>query len=150
MCVIMSNRNISLPPFDGNISFNAQHSPMGAFMSFTCGHFGSGGGIGVEIGKPANQNIYVGVKRGSRRSTARLRCLPFVRGSGSFTSAAATFQADHQPQASAPVDVYSAEQISRHFGWASDAWVTPDFAFTIHTPFGPIPEPGTDAAALRA
>ena len=27
----------------GNINFNAQHSPMGAFMSFTCGHFGTRG-----------------------------------------------------------------------------------------------------------
>ena len=36
------------------IGFNAQHSPMGAFMSFTCGHPGTKGGIGLQIGQPAN------------------------------------------------------------------------------------------------
>src|SRR3954452_8213256 len=68
-----------IPPLGGNISFNAQHAPSGAFMSFTCGHFGTGGGIGVEIGRPANQNLYVGVKRGDRTSSAPIRCLPFAR-----------------------------------------------------------------------
>src|SRR5688500_16421399 len=98
----MSNRN-DVPAFHGNINFNAQHSPVGAFMSFTCGHFGSGGGIGVEIGKPANQNVYVGVKRGERTAVAPITCLPFVRrpsggagsaGAGGFVSAAANFQVD--------------------------------------------------------
>ena len=64
-----------------NINFNAQHSPMGAFMSFTCGQFGAGGGIGVEIGKPAGQNLYIGVKDGDRSSAAPLKCLPFYRAS---------------------------------------------------------------------
>src|SRR5688572_33190035 len=106
----MTMAELSVPKFTGNINFNAQHAPMGAFMSFTCGHFGSGGGIGVEIGKPANQNVYVGIKRGNRRSTSRLRCLPFVRGAGKFISAAANFQADASAPASSPVDVYSADE----------------------------------------
>ena len=57
-------------PFAGNINFNAQHSPMGAFMSFTCGHFHTGGGIGTEIGKPAGQNLYIGVKDGRRNHSS--------------------------------------------------------------------------------
>src|SRR3954471_6034191 len=74
----------AVPPLAGNISFNAQHAPMGAFMSFTCGNFGTGGGIGVQIARPANQNVYVGVKQGGRRSSAAIRCLPFVRGAGAL------------------------------------------------------------------
>src|SRR5262245_66323313 len=70
----------AIPPLAGSINFNAQHSPMGAFMSFTCGHVGTGGGIGVEIGRPANQNLFIGVKRGDRKSREPLRCLPFVKG----------------------------------------------------------------------
>ncbi len=147
----MSDR--SVPAFDGGgINFNAQHSCVGAFMSFTCGHFGGGGGIGVEIGKPANQNIYVGVKRGGRESRHAIKCLPFVRG-GSFTSAAANFHVDQAHTAPpASVECYRREQIKRHFGWASDAWATDDgLAFTIYTPFAPIPEPGSgDTTALRA
>jgi hypothetical protein len=145
---------MAVPSFAGNISFNAQHSPAGAFMSFTCGHFGSGGGIGVEIGRPANQNVYVGIKRGDRTSKQPFRCLPFVR-RGSFTSAAASFQVDQaKPTAPDPlppgVQCYDASEIRRHYGWASDAWVTPDFSFTIYTPFAPLPDPATaEPAALR-
>jgi hypothetical protein len=147
-----------VPAFHGNINFNAQHAPVGAFMSFTCGHFGSGGGIGVEIGKPANQNLYIGVKRGGRSAVAPIKCLPFVRGAGSasgagaFTSAAANFQVDQaQPaKASASLNYYAADEIRRHYGWASDTWVTPDFSFAIYSPFTPIPEPGAaDLDAMR-
>src|SRR5215207_803571 len=115
-----------VPAFHGNINFNAQHAPVGAFMSFTCGHFGSGGGIGVEIGKPANQNLYVGVKRGERTAVTPVTCLPFVRGvgagaggsGGAFVSAAANFQVDQAPaatdaRASTSIQCYAADQIRR-------------------------------------
>ena len=45
----MTNRR----PLSAHIGFNAQHSPMGAFMSFTCGNPGTKGGIGLQIGAPA-------------------------------------------------------------------------------------------------
>jgi len=147
-----------VPPFHGNINFNAQHSPCGAFMTFTCGHFGSGGGIGVEIGRPANQNLYIGVKRGARRAVAPITCLPFVRGSSGaagFTSAAVNFQVDQAQtvaatRASASINYYAAGDIRRHYGWASDTWVTPDFSFAVYSPFAPIPDPaGGDIDALR-
>jgi len=56
----------SIPPFPGNISFNAQHAPMGAFMSFTCGNFGTRGGIAAQLGKPAGQDLFIGIKEGGR------------------------------------------------------------------------------------
>src|SRR4051794_19351552 len=143
----------SVPHFEGNINFNAQHAPMGAFMSFTCGHFGSGGGIGVEIGKPANQNVYVGIKRGDRKSPHPFRCLPFVRGSTSFTAAAANFQVEQAPASMPPsVECYAEQDIRRRFGWASDIWETSNLSFSIYTPFGSIPQPtagADDYAALR-
>ena len=69
-----------VPPFHGEISFNAQHAPAGAFFSFTCGHFGTRGGFGLQIGKPGNQDLYIGVKDGDRFSDAPLRVLPFYEG----------------------------------------------------------------------
>jgi xylan 1,4-beta-xylosidase len=141
-----------VPAFHGNINFNAQHAPVGAFMSFTCGHFGSGGGIGVEIGKPANQNLYIGVKRGGRSAVAPIKCLPFVRGASGFSSAAANFQVDQAQPAkpSASLDYYAADETRRHYGWASDTWATPDFSFAIYSPFTAIPEPGAaDLDAMR-
>ena len=61
-------------------SFNAQHSPMGSFMSFTCGNFGTRGGIGLQIGQPGDQEVFVGFKDGDRYSGATLKCLPFYVG----------------------------------------------------------------------
>ena len=145
-----------VPAFAGNVNFNAQHAPAGAFMSFTCGHFGTGGGIGVEIGRPANQSIYVGVKRGDRRSPEPIRCLPFIRRASrssdpaSDAPAEANYSVEHAPESVAcSIDLYARDEIHRRFGWATDAWVTSDLTFTIHTPFGQIPEPGTDAERLR-
>lgn len=138
---------IVIPPFHGNISFNAQHAPMGAFMSFTCGQFGAGGGIGVEIGKPANQNIFIGVKNGARRSGGRVRCLPFAKGNPK-ANAAANYDVEHAAPIRDHCDTYTPDQIHRHFGWATDAWATEDFVFTIHTPFGRIGQPGQDDPVL--
>ena len=60
-----------------HLGFNAQHSPMGAFMSFTCGNFGTRGGIGLQIGQPGDQEVFIGFKDGDRYSDATLKCLPF-------------------------------------------------------------------------
>src|SRR5882757_6882305 len=108
---------VLVPRFEGNINFNAQHSPMGAFMSFTCGHFGTGGGIGVQIGKPAAQNVYVGVKNGGRRAKANIRCLPFIRSQSS--AGAADYDAEHSQatQSSMPpsIETYVPSEITRHY-----------------------------------
>src|SRR5436305_6700260 len=115
--------------FTGNINFNAQHAPMGAFMSFTCGHFGSGGGIGVELGKPAEQNLFIGVKHGDRTSPAPVRCLPFLRMAQQQQSAgaAADYQVEHAAAAAVVAQSFQPfkpQEITRQYSWATDAWVT--------------------------
>jgi hypothetical protein len=135
-----------------NIDFNAQHSPMGAFMSFTCGHFGSPGGIGIEIGKPASQNVFIGLKTGDRKSLAPLKCLPFFKHVPEIAPVSTAFTGEQQiatkPQARR-IESYSSEQIRRSYNWATDTWETPDFKFTIFSPFGPMPQPDTDSKGAR-
>lgn len=46
-----------------NQFFNAHHSPIGAFASFTLGFKGASGGFDLEIGKPPRQNIFIGLER---------------------------------------------------------------------------------------
>src|SRR3954466_13028531 len=107
---------VPTPPFEGNINFNAQHAPMGAFMSFTCGQFGTGGGIGLEIGRPANQNLYIGIKTGDRRSPAALRCLPFARGVDKPQAPGEEhYSVEHAPPAPATsgVECYRPDEIQR-------------------------------------
>ncbi len=141
-----------LLPFPGNINFNAQHAPMGAYMSFACGHFHSAGGIGLELGKPASQNLYIGVKDGDRRSTQRIRCLPFFKGGAELHSPASSYEIEENAAAAPRQSIlfYPVDQIRRFFGWATDAWQTPDFKFSIYTPFSPIPEPNADSETLKA
>lgn len=134
----------TLPPFEGNINFNAQHSPMGAFMSFTCGNFGARGGVGLQIGQPGNQDIYVGVKDGNRRSDSAPRCLPFFQGKAQDAAAAFLVEAGPEQQAvPEKAQSYRAGQIKRFYGWGTDRWQTDDLDFSIHTPFGSIPDPKT-------
>jgi hypothetical protein len=113
----------TVPAFHRNVVFNAHHSPMGAFFSFTCGHAGTRGGLGAQLNRPADQDVFIGIKQGDRAGDGPLTCLPF------FADDAAT----------APgVSAYRPEQVRRHYGWATDRWVTPDFEFTIFTPFSGI------------
>lgn len=141
----------STKPFGGNISFNAQHSPMGAFMSFTCGQFGARGGLAAQIGKPGNQDLFIGIKQGPRSGNAPLRCLPFFRHAVSGGAGAADFlveQAGPSEQSAAPkVAACSRQEIHRHYGWSTDRWVTDDFTFTVYTPFGSIPDPDISPVA---
>ena len=116
---------------------------MGAFFSFTCGHFGTGGGLGAQIGKPASQSIFVGVKDGDRFSREPLRCLPFYR-DGSRNSAADFLveQAGPGEQNVKPnVVAIAAENIQRDYGWATDRWKTGEIELSIYTPFSAIPDP---------
>src|ERR1700761_3288512 len=104
---------------------------MGAFMSFTCGHFHTGGGIGIELGKPAGQNLYIGVKDGRRTSSDPIRCLPFFKGGSELHVPASSYEIEESVSA-APrqsLQPYTIDQVRRYFGWGSDAWQTPDFKF---------------------
>jgi hypothetical protein len=130
-------------PFLDKISFHSQHSPMGAYMSLTMGHVGSAGGIGVQLGGPANQQVYVGVKEGARYEEAQLKCLPFFAEQGDPIRRGSEFLVEQALPEDKRVAVwtYGTSTIRRQFGWATDRWITDDFSFTIYTPFGAIPDP---------
>src|SRR5688500_5565589 len=94
----------TVPAFHRNVFFNAHHSPMGAFFSFTCGHAGTRGGLGAQLNRPADQDIYVGVKQGDRAGDGTLTCLPFFQDDGATNAPA--------------VATYPPEQVRRYYGWA--------------------------------
>lgn len=131
-----------------HLSFNAQHSPMGAFMSFTCGNFGTRGGIGLQIGQPGDQEVFIGFKDGNRHSGATLKCLPFYtaavnRASDAFlVEQAGPAEQNVQPDAIP----FATNQIARSYGWASDQWAAEGLSFTVYSPFGPIPDPAFESA----
>ena len=114
-----------------HLGFNAQHSPMGAFMSFTCGNFGTRGGIGLQIGQPGDQEVFIGFKDGDRYSDATLKCLPFYTAAveplrrclsgGAGRSLGAERQAGCR--------AVQGQRILRSYGWASDQWAAEGLSF---------------------
>ncbi len=116
---------------------------MGAFMSFTCGNPGTRGGIGLQIGQPGDQEVFIGVVDGDRYSDAPLKCLPFYIGAA--TKAADAFlveQAGPSEQNVRPDAVpFDSKEIQRTYGWCTDTWTAGDMTFTVCSPFGSIPDP---------
>ena len=138
-----------------NLNFNAQHSPIGAFMSFACGSFGTRGGLAAQIGKAGNQDLFIGVKNGGRMEAAPLRALPFYASAKAGGAGAADFQGEQAGPAEqnvAPQVVpLTQANIRRQYGWATDTWSTDDFSFTVFTPFGAIPDPAVSSpSAMRS
>jgi hypothetical protein len=124
------------------ISFNVQHAPMGAFSSFTMGHFGTGGGFGSEVGRPARDNLFIGFQRQGQP----ICYFPFVRTRGREEGAEGA--ASLAGQADRPLGdgadgarVLGAQEITRAVGWASDGWEAHGFSLSLLSPFFAIPDP---------
>ena len=134
-------------PLPYHLSFNAQHSPMGAFMSFTCGNFGTRGGIGLQIGQPGDQEVFIGFKEGDRYSDATLKCLPFYTAAVNRSADAFLVeQAGPSEQNVKPDAVpFKDDEFSRSYGWATDQWVAEGLSFTVYSPFGAIPDPDVES-----
>ena len=114
---------------------------MGAYFSFTCGHLGTRGNS-PPGGQTGNQDLYIGVKLGSRYEHAPIRCLPFFEGAGSLIrDGAGAFVVENAAAEKDQLSAYSAREISRHYAWATDTWKTADFEFSIYTPFASIRSP---------
>lgn len=123
--------------------FFAHHSPFGAFASFTVGRYGKRGGFGLELGGPAEQDVYVALVRPGQS----VRALPFyagsdARGAEAYTGEAAAAQAATSASAATPLawQPFAPGEIQRTMGWASDTWTAGDLTFRLLTPFAPIPE----------
>jgi len=126
-----------------HLGFNAQHSPMGAFMSFTCGNFGTRGGIGLQIGQPGDQEVFIGFKDGDRHSDATLKCLPFYTAAVDRSADAFLVEQAGPAEQNVKPDAVAFKEgdFSRSYGWASDQWVAEELTFTVYSPFGAIPDP---------
>ncbi|HEX2861484.1 MAG TPA: glycoside hydrolase family 52 protein, partial [Lacunisphaera sp.] len=119
-------------------SYHVQHSPFGAFASFTAGLVDAPGGFGQSLRGPARQNLYVGYRTTAQ---AQWQLLPFLTPPQSqeaaFTGDATVVQAPRGFHSLRPTDY------QRTLGWASDTWRADDarFGFSLLSPFGPVPDP---------
>ncbi|MFD1954808.1 glycoside hydrolase family 52 protein [Paenibacillus thailandensis] len=129
-----------------NIFYNAHHAPIGAFASFTLGFRGAKGGLGLELGKPADQNVYIGLQS---RDGERYEALPFYGAAGDDASRYDVEKKDKK-QASRLVS-FELASISREFRAGVDSWSAGDLTFRIYSPVRPVPDPAAgDDEALKA
>ena len=130
-----------------HVNFNVQHSPMGAFMSFTCGNFGTRGGIGLQIGQPGDQEVFVAIKDGDRYSAAPLQCLPFYVGADNRAADAFLVEQAGPAEKNVRPDAvpFKGEEIQRTYKWSTDSWRAGQLEFTVYSPFSPIPDPATSS-----
>ena len=133
--------------------FNAHHSPVGAFASFTLGYKGASGGLGLEQAGPANQNVYVML---DAADGSHLDALPFYpidsdAGDTGFFSQMGNALGD---RVSSAVKAFPDKAIKRTLRTGTDTWTAGDLTFRILSPVTSVPDPSaahaSDAELRRA
>ena len=128
-----------------NPNFNAHHSPVGAFASFTLGQFGSKGGFGLELGGPACENVYIGLET---PEGGTIQALPFFEGSDDEST---RYDVDAEPSQTGSkgpaLEPFSPSAVSRTFGVATDTWEAGDLKFSLISPIRKAPDPTQSKAA---
>lgn len=118
-----------------NLFFNAHHSPIGAFSSFTLGFRGASGGLGLELGKPADQNVYIGLEH---RDGDYYEALPFFC---ELTDESARYDVEKISSARKRSVIVPFTNITREYKLCSDKFGAGDLTFTIYSQVTPIPDP---------
>ncbi len=130
------------------IFFNVEHAPIGAFATFTLGCKGATGGLGLELGAPANESVYIGLE--SRRP-GRFEALPFFAGAEDETRRYDVGGAGQKQKAPRTVVMPFADTaIHRALAIAIDTWEAGDLSFSVFSPLLPVPDPdGASPEALK-
>jgi hypothetical protein len=136
--VLSSAGQVYSTPSVAEESFHTQHSPFGAFASFTIGLVDSPGGFGHALRGPAKHNVYVGFRQGVE---AKWQLLPFLTPPKSTESAFTGDATVAQPPQG--FDTLRPSMYERTVGWASDTWRADQarFGFSLLSPFDKLPDP---------
>jgi xylan 1,4-beta-xylosidase len=118
-----------------NIFFNAHHAPIGAFSSFTLGFRGASGGLGLELGAPANQNVYIGLEQ---KEGGYYEVLPFFKG---MEDESKRYDVENTSSESKRNEMVEFQNIEREFKLCSDRFKAGDLTFTIYSQVAPVPNP---------
>jgi len=125
-----------------SIFFNTQHSPIGAFASFTLGEKGAKGGLAVELGKPADQNVFVGLENANGNGFSLLPFFEITEDDSKRFDVLATTKTK-----AAVLRPFKDSEISREFSPCRDIWRAGDLEFRIYTPVCPAPDPAKNSKA---
>lgn len=124
-----------------NMFFNAHHSPVGAFASFTLGFPGKSGGLDLELARPPQQNVFIGIES---MHTGLYHVLPFLEIAGEDESKRYDIEnPDPNPTKPSILVPFAKEEINREFRVATDTWDVGGLTFTIYSPVKAVPNPET-------
>jgi len=118
------------------IFFNAFHSPLGAHSSFTLGCKGKSGGLGLEMGTPACENVYIGLQN---RDDKKYSALPFYE-----VEESESIRYDHEGnkiETQAVLSVFYDKEINRDFKTGTDVWHVDDLTCSIYSSPVSAPDP---------
>lgn len=118
-----------------NPDFHAHHSPMGAHSSFTLGMFDAEGGLGLQLGQSAKQDIYIGYRSASGQFTY----LPFFKRKESEMARYVATDENSEPN----VRLLGKTDITREYLWATDRFRADGLTLELITPFCSMPDPAT-------
>lgn len=118
--------------------FNAHHSPVGAFATFTLGSPGPQGGLGLEATGPPDENIFIGAERRDGRG---YEALPFF---ASSADAARRYDVSRNTKRNpGKVRPFSTTRVRREFSLGSDTWHAGDLTFSIYSAPKHVPDPAS-------
>lgn len=120
-----------------NIFYNAIHAPIGAHSTFTLGCKGRKGGLGIELHKPADQNLCIGLET---KTPGRYEALPFWEGSDEALRFDHMAAGKAKPSALTP---FPDDAVRRVMTAGRDVWTAGDFRMEIVSPTMPAPNPAT-------
>ncbi len=123
-------------------SYLSLHSPRGANAHFALGMYGAGGGFGLQSARAANEDVFIGLRRGTQ-----IICLPFYKNAQSTDLS--TFLGEQSRPDEFTVSSFPEEVIQRTFGWGTDTWETTGISFSLFSPVTGIPDPETDLKKLK-
>lgn len=125
-----------------NLFFNAHHSPIGAFSSFTLGFPGNGGGFDLELGRSPKQNIFIGAE--SLAKEGMYDTLPFFSLPDEDESKRYDIEnPDPNPDKPRILNSFPKDVIKRDFKLGTDTWAAGDLSFTIYSQVKSVPNPET-------
>lgn len=124
-----------------NMFFNAHHSPIGAFASFTLGYPGANGGFDLERGQPPKENVFVVLEDASGGT---YQALPFY---GEVDDESKRYFSEHAVETGAPAEElpllrpFPMKRVHRDFRLGTDTWTADELTFRIYSPARSVPDP---------
>lgn len=122
--------------------FNAHHSPIGAFSSFTLGFPGKSGGFDLEKAQPPKENIFIMVEDAAGGT---YQALPFCE-NGEDESKRYDVESAAPDKPALPLwRTFAKEEITRIFKLGSDTWTAGGLTFRLYSQAMPVPDPEQSA-----